>query len=332
MRAFAPNTLSVHWRIALGAAHDALDAAATCPGIRVVPAETHERAVRLVHERDAVQQLLEQDARAERMPLTRRLVFPSVRRAELGLPADVEACVFELDGVLTPSADLHYTAWATVLDDFLVAHFARASVHLGHLARLSRRADYEQHLHGQPRVEGLRAFLASRGLTLPDGTPRDAPGTETIYGLANAKNHALRALLARQGIEAYAGSARYMEALAGSGLGCVVVSASANADAILDRAELTDLVDVLIDGAAMTQLGLRAKPAADLIVAACERLDLPPQHVASFETTAAGVAAAHAAGIGFVVFVARDEGAAPAAADCTVTDPGELLGTLRVSA
>jgi len=308
-----PNTLSVHWRIALGAAQDALHSGADYPGAGPLATELRTRGARLTRERDEVQRLLERDARIERVALVRRLSFPNVRRSRLGLPPGIEACVFELDGVLTPSADLHYAAWATVLDGFLLRRFAQASVHLGHFARLSRRTDYEQYLHGRPRVDGLRAFLASRGLTVSE---------ETVHELADAKDHALRTLLARQGIEAYAGAARYLEALAGSGLGCAVVSASANTDAILEHAELADLVDVVIDGSAMRMLDLRPKPAADLVIAACEELDVPPRAVAAFETTAAGVEAAHAAGAGFVVSVARQGGAA---ADRLVGDVAELL-------
>jgi HAD superfamily hydrolase (TIGR01509 family) len=326
VRTLTPNTLSVHWRIALGAAQNALHAEAGCPGIALPPGELRERSTRLERERDAVQHLLESDARVVHLPLVRRLAFPHIQRSQLGLPVPVEACVFELDGVLTPSADLHYAAWASVFDGFLVRRFAHASVHLSHLARLSRRADYEQQLHGKPRLEGVRALLASRGLTVPEGSVDDAPGAETIHGLANAKERALRALLAQEGIDAYTGSARYLEALAGAGLGCAVVSASTTTHAILAHAELSDLVDVVVDGAAMRQLDLRPKPAADLLVAACERLDLPPARVAAFETTAAGVAAAHAAGAGLVVFVARHE-AMPSGlvADRVVPDLGELL-------
>lgn len=306
-----PNTLSVHWRIALGAAHDALRAGAEYPGAGPLAAELRRRSSALTHERDDVQRLLERDARVEHIPLVRRLSFPHVHRTQLGLPHQVQACVFELDGVLTPSAELHYAAWASVLDDFLVRHFARASVHLGHFARLSRRTDYGQYLHGRPRIDGLRAFLASRGLTLPE---------DTILALADAKDRALRALLAQEGIEAYAGAVRYLEALAGSGLACAVVSASANTRAILEHAELVDLVDLVVDGATMQALGLRPKPAADLLVAACEQLDVPPASVAAFETTRAGVDAARAAGAGFVVSVASWE-----PADQVVADLGELL-------
>lgn len=280
----SPNTLSVHWRIALGAAQDALNAGASYPGAGPLAAELRSRRTRLARERDEVQRLLERDARVEHVALLRQLSFPHVRRAELGLPQEIEACVFELDGVLTPSADLHYAAWATALAEYVI-----------------RRADYEEHLHGRPRLDGLRSFLASRGLTPPE---------KTVAELAAAKDRALRALLARQGIDAYAGATHYLEALAGSGLGCAVVSASENTTRILQRAELEDLVDVVVGG----------WTAPELIVAACEQLDVPPASVAAFETTSDGVKAARAVGAGYVVGVAG-----PPGADRVVGDLGELL-------
>jgi HAD superfamily hydrolase (TIGR01509 family) len=262
----------------------------------LLPGEAHERRTHLVRERDEVQRLLEADAAVERLPLTRRLTFPSVSRAQLGLPTGIDACVFELDGVLTPSADLHFAAWSAVLDDF-------------------RRSDYEEHFEGRPRLDGLRLFLASRGLTVPERTIRER---------TDAKNRALQALLRREGVTAFAGATRYLEALAGSGLASVVVSASANTIAILGRAGIRDLVDVVVDGNRMADLDLRPKPAADVVVAACEELGLRPLDVACFEIAAAGVEAARAAGAGLVVFVARHEAKA-LPADRVIGDLAELL-------
>lgn len=314
----SPNALSARWRLALGAAETALRAEADCPGAVLPPGEVHEHRAHLVRERDEVQHLLEADAAMEHARLTRRLVLPTLGRAQLGLPPGIDACVFELDGVLTPSADLHYAAWAAVLDAFLVERFAAGSVHVAHLGRLSRRSDYEQYLDGRPRIQGLRAFLASRGLTVPE---------RTVHELAEEKNRVLRTLLEREGVTAYAGTTRYLESLAAAGLASIVVSASANTSTILERADLRDLVDVVVDGNRMRAHDLRPKPAADVLVAACEDLDLPPHAVASFETTKAGFQAARAAGAGLVVFVARHElEAPPPPADRVVADLAELLG------
>jgi beta-phosphoglucomutase-like phosphatase (HAD superfamily) len=320
------DSLSASWRVALAAARDALLASDRCPVPALAPTDVRERTNRLTHEREQVAALLEADARTTHVNLVRPLTLPTASKRELGLPATVDACLFDLDGVLTPSADLHFAAWADTFDTFLGHHFERAGVHFAQFERFSRRADYEEHLHGRPRLDGVRAFLASRGITLPEGTAADPPGAETVHGLANRKNEALLQRLDREGVGAFAGSHRYLQAAADAGLACAVVSASANTAAILDRARLADLVDQLIDGNTMRTLGLRPKPAPDTLEAACESLHLPPSRVVAFETTHAGVEAARAAGMGFVVGVARSEGETEALrADVIVADLGELL-------
>jgi HAD superfamily hydrolase (TIGR01509 family) len=311
------NGLSVSWRIALAAAHDALDAGSQC----LTTEEVHDRLSGLTREREQVERLLEADARVEHVRLLRRLSLPTATRRALGLPTTVDACIFELDGVLAPSADLHYAAWAETLDAFLAARFGAASVHLSHYARLSRRADYAEYLHGRPRLQGARALLTSRGITLPDGSPSDPPGAPTVHGFANAKNAALQARLAREGISAFADATSYLERLAGAGLACAVVSPSANTAGFLRRAGLTDLVDVVVDGSR----DLEPKPAPDPLLAACEMLAVRPEHAAAFETSAAGVAAARTARIGLVVGVTRDEGDDVAGADRVAGDLGDMV-------
>jgi HAD superfamily hydrolase (TIGR01509 family) len=321
------DALGAAWRLALAAAHDALAASSGCPTPTLGDAELRARTRRLAQERDEVEALLEAEARLRHVSLVRRLTLPTATRAELGLPRDVDACLFDLDGVLAASADAHFAAWAETFDALLARRLAAASVHLCHYARFSRRADYDDHVAGKPRLEGARAFLASRGIALPDGRPDDPPGAETVHGFANGKNAALRRRLAHEGVAAYAGARRYLDAAAAAGLPCAVVSPSANTGAILERAGLADLVDVVVDGRTMAELGLRAKPAADALVAACERLGVATEHAAAFETTAAGIAAARAAAIRLVVLVTRD-GAAPAAGwtpDLAVGDLAELL-------
>jgi len=328
------DSLSANWRVALAAARDALLASDRCPAPTLGPVDLRERTNRLTHERERVAALLEADARTAHVKLVRPLTLPTASKRELGLPATVDACVFDLDGVLTPSADLHFAAWSDTLDAFLARRFERAGVHFSHLARLSRRADYDEHLHGRPRLDGVRRFLASRGITLPEGSPSDPPTAETVYGLANRKNQALLHRPDREGVGAFTGSHRYLQAAADAGLACVVVSASANTAAILERARLSDLVDLRIDGNTMRTLALLPKPAPDTLIAACQGLHLPAGRAAAFETTRAGVEAARAAGIPFVVGVARSESeAGTLTADVVVSDLGELLNPrlLRVS-
>lgn len=315
------NALSASWRLALAAAHDALTAVDGS-----LPAdELHARNQRLNKERDRVERLLEADALVEHTHIVRHLTLPTTGRANLGLPETIDACIFDLDGVLAPSADLHFAAWADVLDRFLVHRMERASVHFSHYARFSRRNDYAENMHGKPRLDGIRAFLGSRGITLPEGRPNDPPDAETVHGLANAKNVALRARLAHEGIAAFTGSTRYLEAVSAAGLASIVVSASANTSFFLQQADLFDLVDVVVDGQTMRADGLQPKPAPDVLVAACQRLNVSPAHAAAFETTAAGVAAARAARMGLVVGVSRGESDEPFGADRVVGDLGDLL-------
>lgn len=298
------NALSANWRIALAAAHDALTA-----GTDTLPAaELHLRNVRLSQERDQVQRLLEADALVEHTRLVRHLTLPTTGRAQLGLPAGIDACIFDLDGVLAPSADVHFAAWAEVIDRFLGARFPTYPT----LSRI----DYADHMHGRPRLDGLRSFFASRGITV---------SSATLYVLADAKSAALNARLARPGFAAFAGAIRYLEALSAAGLACIVVSPSANTATFLERASISDLVDVVVDGKTMQTEGLEPKPAPDMLLAACAALNIEPRVAASFETTAAGVAASRTAGIGLVVAVARAERDESLTGDRIIGDLGELL-------
>lgn len=292
----------------------------------------HARTARLATERSNVETLLEAAAREDHVRLVRSVDVPLTTNHDVGLPNNVDACVFDLDGVLTTSDEMHFAAWADTLDAFLARRSERASVHFSHYARLSRRADYDENLAGRPRIDGIRAFLSSRGITLAEGRPDDPPDAETIYGLANAKSVALTQRLDQEGVTAFASAARYLDTAANAGIACVVVSASANTATILARAGLSELVDIGVDGRVMQELGLSPKPAPDMVLAACERLDIEPSRTAAFETTPAGVGAARSAGCSVVVGIDRagdTEALHAAGADKVASDLGALL---RVSA
>lgn len=326
------NGLSTHWRSALASAGDAVHASAQCALSSLPPAEVHQRATKLARERNSVATLLEETAHDEHVRLLRSINALLTSKSDVGLPAAIEACLFDLDGVLTTSDAAHFDAWAETFDEFLARRFEGASVHLSHYARFSRRVDYDENIRGRVRLDGVRAFLASRGITVPEGSPGDAPGTETVNGLANRKNEALRRRLERQGVIAYAGAHHYLETAASAGVACVVISASANTEAILEHAGLADLIDGRIDGATMRARSLLPKPEPDTILAACDLLGLHPAETAAFETTPAGVVAAKTAGCGLIIGVDRT-GDAPAllaaGAEKVVSDLGALL---RVSA
>ena len=233
--------------------------------------------------------------------------------------------MFDLDGVLTASAEIHAAAWKDVLDGFA---FRRSEL-AGHrfAAQPFGMQDYWEHIHDRPRLEGLRAYLGSRGIVLPEGLPDDHPACDTVHGLANWKKHSLESRLAHDPVNALRGSRRYLECAREAGLRRAVVSPSTSTTAILERAGLVTLVEARIDGRVMERQGLESKPAPDTTLAACALLHLSPERVASFETTLAGVEAAKLAGVGFVIAVERHGGDAlrRQGADRVVTSLGDLI-------
>lgn len=222
-------------------------------------------------------------------------------RRALGLPRTVRSCVFELDDVLVGSAGLHREAWAHALNELVES---RADTTYGLLtAPFDPRTDYPKHIAGRPRLEGVRAFLASRGIRLPEGRSDDPPGAETVHGLANRKNEWLGRLLEQRGVGAFDGARHYLELAHDAGLTVAVISASAHTGEMLERSQLGGLVDGSVDAETIAAEHLRNRPAPDRLLAACKKLRVEPQRAAAFETTEAGVAAARAAGFACVVAV-----------------------------
>jgi beta-phosphoglucomutase-like phosphatase (HAD superfamily) len=213
-------------------------------------------------------------------------------RRLLGLPSGVKACVFTLDGVLIGSAAIHAAAWAETFDELVSRRIERTG---GQFAPFNQRIDYPLHLHGKPRLDGVRAFLASRGISLPEGDATDPPGLETVHGLANQKKQALLRRLDEHGVNAFEGSRRYLELAHDAGLRCAVVSASANTETILERSGLADLADESVDGTTMAVEKLR-QACAGHAPRGVSQARRRARGAAAFETTPAGIAAARAAG------------------------------------
>jgi len=163
----------------------------------------------------------------------------------LGLPGAIRACLFDLDGVLTQTAKVHAAAWKQMFDDYLRARAARTGEPF---VPFDAFHDYDEYVDGKPRYDGVRSFLASRGITLPEGDPNDPPSAETVAGLGNRKNELVLALIHRDGVEAYDGSVRYVHAVREAGLHRAVVSSSANCREVLAAAGIEDLFEVRIDG------------------------------------------------------------------------------------
>jgi beta-phosphoglucomutase-like phosphatase (HAD superfamily) len=263
------DTLVGHWRTALDAAASALHA-----GSHDLPVdELRRRAGRLAGEREETVRLLGALApdRHARRPLVRLAASPWERRRLLGLPPDAAACVFNLDGVLIGSAAIHADAWREVFEEFILRRAERTG---GSFAQYDARGDYATHMHGRPRLEGIRSFLASRGISLPDGAPDDPADAETVHGLANRKRLALLRRLDEGGVTAYEGARLYLELAHDAGIHSAVVSASSNTETMLERARLAPLVDDRVDGTTMLAERLRRKPASDTLLAACRHLDV----------------------------------------------------------
>jgi beta-phosphoglucomutase family hydrolase len=245
--------------------------------------------------------------------------------AVLGLPEGVVAGLFDLDGVLTNTAVVHNKAWQETFDAFLRQRAERTGEPFVPFDPVS---DYARYVDGKPRPDGVRSFLTSRGIALPDGNPDDDPALETVYGIGNRKNQALLRRIREDGVEVFAGSRRYLEAARDAGLRRVVVSSSANTAEILEITGLAALVEGWIDGLAINAQGLKGKPAPDSFLAGARCVGVAPAQAAVFEDALAGVAAGRAGRFGFVVGidrVGRADALRASGADIVVADLAELL-------
>ena len=243
----------------------------------------------------------------------------------LGLPSTIKACLFDLDGVLTQTAKAHDAVWKEMFDAFLHERSERSGEPF---VPFDSGPDYAEYVDGKPRYDGVRSFLASRRIVLPEGDPSDPPSAETVAGLGNRKNELVLAVIRRDGVEAYDGSVRYVHAVREAGLHRAVVSASANCREVLEAAGIADLFEVRIDGLVAERERLHGKPAPDTFLAAARALGVQPSQATVFEDALAGVAAGRAGRFGFVVGVDR-VGQADAlrshGADIVVSDLAELL-------
>jgi beta-phosphoglucomutase family hydrolase len=245
----------------------------------------------------------------------------------VGLPWVVGACLFDLDGVLTKTAEVHAAAWKEMFDAYLQTRARRAG---GAFVAFDPVGDYDAYVDGKPRADGTRSFLAARGIELPEGGPDDPAGAETVHGLGNRKNEIVLRRIRHDGVAAYEGSVRYVKATRDAGLLRAVVSSSANCADVLRAAGIDDLFDVRVDGVTAMRDHLAGKPAPDMFLAAARALGVAPAEAAVFEDALAGVAAGRAGGFAFVVGVDRSgqaQALADHGADIVVGDLAELLGT-----
>jgi beta-phosphoglucomutase family hydrolase len=243
----------------------------------------------------------------------------------LGLPPQIIACLFDLDGVLTRTASIHAAAWKQMFDEFLRARSERTGEPF---VPFDAGDDYDVFVDGKQRLDGTRGFLRSRGIDLPEGDPSDPPGAPTVNGLSSRKNELVLRLLDEGHIEVFDDSVSYVRAVRAAGLATAVVSSSANTAQVLDAVGIADLFDARIDGVVAAERHLAGKPAPDTFIAGAAAIGAGPATAAVFEDALAGVEAGRAGGFALVVGVdrvgqaeeLRDHGA-----DVVVRDLSELM-------
>jgi beta-phosphoglucomutase family hydrolase len=243
-----------------------------------------------------------------------------------------DAFLFDLDGVITRTAELHASAWKKLFDEYLVAHAARRATPF---TPFDIASDYRAYVDGKPRGAGVRDFLASREVHLPDGRPQDLPSAETVHGLGKRKDRYFLDLLAREGVTVYQSAIALVREARAHGVRTAVVSSSRNTATILRVARLTDLFQVRVDGAEASRIGLAGKPDPAMFLEAARRLGVPPARGVVFEDATAGVEAGRRGGFGIVVGVGDGDHAERLrqhGAHVVVADLGSIRLTPRVKA
>jgi beta-phosphoglucomutase family hydrolase len=239
----------------------------------------------------------------------------------LGLPDGIRAVLFDMDGVLTETATVHERAWKQMFDDYLRRRD-------GDDFKPFTQDDYDEYVDGKPRYDGVKSFLQSRDIELPQGKPSDSPGAETVDGLGNRKNDLVLKIIHDEGVEPYPGSVKYVDAVRDAGLRRAVVSSSANTKDVLRSAGILDRFEGIVDGHVVDDQGLKGKPAPDTYLQGANELGVEPAQAVVFEDALSGVEAGRAGKFGYVVGVDR-VGQADAlkqhGADIVVKDLADLL-------
>jgi beta-phosphoglucomutase family hydrolase len=230
---------------------------------------------------------------------------------------EIRAFLFDLDGVLTPTLEIHIQAWKETFDDYLVPRDLQPFT----------LDEYYRFVDGRRRYDGVQALLASRGIELAWGSESDAELT-TVCGIGNAKNKTFQSVLKRDGIKPYPGSLKFLKMLHNSSVAVAVVSSSQNATAVLQAAGIADFFQIVVDGNVARQQNLAGKPHPDTYLYAAKQLRVQPEHAAVVEDALSGVAAGQAGKFSMVIGVDRGSGEQAlrdAGADSVVTDLEDLI-------
>lgn len=236
-----------------------------------------------------------------------------------------DAVLFDLDGVLTDTAQIHASSWKRMFDEYLRSRAQRT----GEAFRpFDIATDYKLLVDGKPRYDGVRDFLRARRIDLPQGASQDAPGAETVCGLGNRKNDLVNAAIAAGEVVTYPESVVLVRMLRENGIKCAVVTSSQNRAAVLEAAGIADLFDAAVDGNTLIELGLAGKPAPDAFLQAAKALGVPPARAVVVEDAISGVQAGASGNFGLVIGVARHGNADEMkrhGAHIVVADLGELI-------
>jgi len=260
--------------------------------------------------------------------MTLRTEHPTTPEIEI-TPARFDAVLFDLDGVLTSTAEIHAAAWKRMFDDYLRK---RGGMGGESFRPFDIATDYKLYVDGRPRYEGVQTFLESRNIRLPRGTSDSPPGEETVCGLGNAKDHMVQAAIDAGKVQSFPASIEFARRVRARGIKTAVVTSSRNCDAVLQAAGIDDLFEVRVDGRAIEDEGLRGKPAPDSFLRAAERLAVSPSRAVVVEDALSGVEAGRAGRFGLVIGIDRHgdgDALRRHGADVVVNDLGDLIDAIR---
>jgi beta-phosphoglucomutase family hydrolase len=234
-----------------------------------------------------------------------------------------DGVIFDMDGVVTKTADVHAAAWKMAFDEYL----QQRQKNLGEPFRAFTRDDYLDYVDGKPRFDGIKSFLQSRGIQLISGTPEDKPETESIYGLGNRKNGLFRSVLETDGVDVYPSTLALIEKLRSRGVKIGLATSSMNCAIVLEKAGIEGLFATCVDGVIAAERSLRGKPQPDIFVAACDNIGIEPDRATIVEDAISGVRAGAVGRFGLTLGVAREKNGAELrrnGADLVVSDLAEI--------
>jgi beta-phosphoglucomutase family hydrolase len=223
-----------------------------------------------------------------------------------GSGRDFDAAIFDMDGVVTQTAAVHSTAWKRMFDEYLRSRTARYGEPL---REFTHAGDYLSYVDGRPRYQGVEAFLKSRGISLPLGSPEDLPGAETVCGLGNRKNAIFNQVLESEGVRLFDSTVALIGEMRQRGIKIGLATSSNNSAIVLKKTGTAHLFATVVDGLVSAKLGLKGKPAPDIFATASANLGVPPAQAIVIEDAVSGVQAGAKGGFALVIGVARDDNA-----------------------